>query len=64
MLKNHQYEQPYSRTYRITQVNTNGTVHLKFNAVMDTVNINCIHPFNTPNFNRGGECSMCHAQDR
>jgi hypothetical protein len=33
------YEQSYSRPYRITQVNTNGTVHLKINAVMDTVNI-------------------------
>ncbi len=31
MLKNNRankYEQPYSRPYRITQVNTNGTVHL------------------------------------
>jgi hypothetical protein len=42
------YEQPYSRPYRITQVNMIGTVHLKINAVMDTVNIQCIHPFKTP----------------
>jgi hypothetical protein len=47
MLENHRankYEQPYSRPYCITQVNMNGTVHLKINAVMDTVNIQCIHP--------------------
>jgi hypothetical protein len=40
MLENNRankYEQPYSRPYHITQVNTNGTVHLKINAVMDTV---------------------------
>jgi hypothetical protein len=64
MLKNNRtnkYEQPYSRPYCITQVDTmNGTVHLKINAVMDTVNIRRIHPFKTPNSNRGGgECSMC-----
>jgi hypothetical protein len=58
------YEQPYSGPYRITQVNTNGTVCLKINAVMDTVNIQCIHPFKTSNSNRGGECSMCRAKDR
>jgi hypothetical protein len=42
MLENNRankYEQPYSRPYRITQVNRNGTVHLKINAVTDTVNI-------------------------
>jgi ABC-type oligopeptide transport system substrate-binding subunit len=33
------YSGPYSGPYRITQVNTNGTVHLKINAVTDTVNI-------------------------
>jgi hypothetical protein len=33
------YEQPYSGPYRITQVNTNGTVCLKINAVTDTVKI-------------------------
>ena len=67
MLENNRankYEQPYCRPYRITQVNMNGTVHLKINAVMDTVNIRCIHPFKTPNSNRGGECSMRRAKDR
>jgi hypothetical protein len=60
MLENNRankYEQPYSRPYRITQVNTNWTVRLKINAVMDTVNIGCIHPFKTPNSNHGGKCS-------
>jgi hypothetical protein len=33
------YEQPYSGPYCITQVNTNGTVCLKINAVTDTVKI-------------------------
>jgi hypothetical protein len=67
MLENNRankYEQPYSGPYRITQVNTNGTVCLKINAVTDTVNIRCIHPFKTPNSNRGGECSMRQAKDR
>jgi hypothetical protein len=58
------YKQPYSRQYCITQVNTNKTVHPKINAVTDTVNIWCIHPFKTPNSNHGGECSMCWAKDR
>jgi hypothetical protein len=62
--KANKYEQLYSRPYRITQVNTNGTVHLKINAVTDTVNIQRIHPFKTPNSNRGGECSMSWARDR
>jgi hypothetical protein len=42
MLENNRankYEQPYSRPYCITQVNKNGTVRLKINAVMDAVNI-------------------------
>jgi hypothetical protein len=42
----------------------NGTVCLKINAVMDTVNIGHIHPFKTPNSNRGGKCSMRQARDR
>jgi hypothetical protein len=42
----------------------NGTVHLKINAVMDTANIWCIHPFKTPNSNHGGECSMHRAKDK
>jgi hypothetical protein len=67
MLENNRankYEQPYSRPYHITQVNTNRTVRLKINAVMDMVNIRCIHPFKTPNSSRGGECSMRRAKDR
>jgi hypothetical protein len=67
MLENNRankYEQPYSGPYHITQVNTNGTVHLKINAVMDTVNIRCIHPLKTPNSNRWGECNMRRARDR
>jgi hypothetical protein len=67
MLENNRankYEQPYSRPYHITQLNTNGTVHLKISAVTDTVNIQCIHPFKTPNSNRGGECNMRQARDR
>jgi hypothetical protein len=67
MLENNRankYEQPYSGPYHITQVNTNGTVCLKINAVMDTVNIQHIHPFKTPNANRGGKCSMHRAKDR
>jgi hypothetical protein len=47
------YEQPYSEPYRITQVNMHRNVHLKINAVTNTVNIQCIHPFKTPNSNRG-----------
>jgi hypothetical protein len=67
MLKNNRankYEQPHSRPYHITQVNTNGTVCLKINAVMDTVNIRRIHPFKTPNSNCWGKCSMRQARDR
>jgi len=67
MLENHRankYEQPYSGPYRIQQVNTNGTVRLKMKTVTDTVNIRRIHPFKTPNFNRGGECSMRRTKDR
>jgi hypothetical protein len=61
MLENNRankYEQLYSGPYHITQVNTNGTVILNINAVTDTVNIQCIHPFKTPNSNCEGECSM------
>jgi hypothetical protein len=65
MLENNRankYKQPYNGPYyHITQVNKNGTVLLKINAVTDTVNIQHIHPFKTPNSNRGGKCSMCRA---
>ena len=42
MLENHRvnkYEQPYKGPYLVMQINTNGTVHLKIGAVMDTMNI-------------------------
>ena len=66
MLENHcanKYEQPYKGPYLVMQVNTNGTVHLKIGAVMDTINIRCIHPCKmmSSNSNHGGECSMCHS---
>jgi hypothetical protein len=67
MLENNRankYEQPYSGPYHITQVNTNGTVRLKINAITDTVNIQRIPPFKTPNSNRGGKCNMRRARDR
>ena len=50
-------------TLLVTQVNTNGTVHLKIGAVMDTVNIRCIQPYKmmSSNSNHGGECSMRHS---
>ena len=62
MLENHhmnKYEKPYLSPYSITQVNTNGTVCLKMGAVMDTVNIQRIHPFRMSSSIRGGECNMC-----
>ena len=61
MLENHRankYEQPYKGPYMIHRVNTNGTVHLQMDSVMDTVNIRHIHPYKTSDSNRGGECSM------
>ena len=64
MLENHhanKYEQPYKSPYLVTQVNTNGTVHLEIGAVMDTINIRHIHPYRmmSSNSNHGGKCSMC-----
>ena len=66
MLENHRankYEQPYKGPYLVTQVNTNGTVHLKIGAVMDTMNIRCIHPYQmtSSKANHGGKCSMRHS---
>ena len=61
MLENHRankYEQPYKGPYIILKVNTNGSVRLRMGAVTDTVNIRRIHPFKSPNSNRGGECNM------
>ena len=66
MLENHRankYQQPYKGPYLVTQINTNGTVHLKIGAVTDTVNIRCIYPFKmtSSNANHWGKCSMCHS---
>ena len=66
MLEKHRankYEQPYKGPYLVTQVNTNGTVHLKIGGVMDTVNIRCIHPYKmmSSNSNHGGKCSVHHS---
>ena len=66
MFENHRankYKQLYKCPYLVMQVNTNGTVHLKIGAVMDTMNIRCIHPYKTTssNANHGGECSMRHS---
>ena len=66
MLENHhanKYEQLYKGPYLVMQVNTNGTVCLKIGAVMDTMNIRCIHTYKmiSSNSNHGGECSMCHS---
>ena len=38
-------ENPYDGPYKIVQVNTNGTVHLKKGAVTDTVNIRLLKPY-------------------
>ena len=53
----------FATTYLVTQVNTNGTVHLKIGAVMDTMNIRCIHPYQmtSSKANHGGKCSMHHS---
>ena len=67
MIENHRankYEQPYNGPYRITQVNTNGTVCLQMGAVTDTVNIRRIHPFKSSSSIRGGECNMRRSKDR
>ena len=66
MLENHhanKYEQPCKGPYLLMLVNTNGTVYLKIGAVIDTVNIRCIHPYKmmSSNANHGGKCSMHHS---
>ena len=66
MLENHhtnKYEQPYKGPYFVMQINTNGTAHLKIDAVTDTMNIRHIHLFQmmSSNTNHGGECSMRHS---
>jgi len=57
-------EEPFKGPYTILQVNTNGTVCLQMGAVIDTINIRRIHPFKSPDSNRGGECSMRQAKSR
>ena len=66
MSENHhvnKYEQLCKGPYPIMQDNTNGTVHLKIGAVMDTANIRHIHPYKmmSSNANHGGKCSMHHS---
>ena len=66
MLEKHctnKYEQLYKGPYLVTQVNINETVDLKIGAVMDTMNIRCIHPYKTTssNANHGGKRSMRHS---
>jgi hypothetical protein len=47
------------------QVNDNGTVHLKVNAVEDTYNIRRIIPCHTdPDPDLGGECNMQTAKNK
>lgn len=38
-------ENPYDGPYTIVQVNTNGTVRLRMDAVTDTVNIRLLKPY-------------------
>ena len=53
------YESPYHGPFVIMQVNDNGTVCLKVNAVEDTYNIRRIIPYHTsPDPDHGGECNM------
>jgi hypothetical protein len=47
MLENNRankYEQPYSGPYCITEVNMNGTVHLKSNAIMERYSKHTSYP--------------------
>ena len=49
----------------IMQVNDNGTVRLKVNAVEDTYNIRRIIPYHTaPDPDHGGECNMRTAKNK
>ena len=63
VLENHcmnKYEQPYKGHYLIMQVNTNGTVWLETGAVMDTVNIRCIHQYKMMSSNAShGASAVC-----
>ena len=40
------YERPYDGPYKLTKVNSNGTVRLKQGAVESTINIRQIIPYN------------------
>jgi hypothetical protein len=47
------------------QVNDNGTVHLKVNAVEDTYNIRRRIPYHmAPDPDHGGECNMWTAKNK
>ena len=59
------YESPYHGPFLIMQVNDNGTVRLKVNAVEDTYNIRRIIPYHTsPDPDHGGECNMRTSKKR
>ena len=59
------YESPYIGPLDIMQVNDNGTVRLKVNAVEDTYNIRRIIPYHTaPDPDHGGECNMRTAKNK
>ena len=59
------YESPYLGPLNIIQVNDNGTVRLKVNAVEDTYNIRRIIPYHTaPDPDHGGECNMRTAKNK
>jgi hypothetical protein len=59
------YESLYIGPWDIIQVNDNGTVRLKVNAVEDTYNIRSIIPYHTaPDPDHGGDCNMRTAKHK
>jgi hypothetical protein len=59
------YESPYQGPFVIMQVNDNGTICLKVNAVEDTYNIRRIIPYHTsPDPDHGGECNVRTSKKR
>jgi hypothetical protein len=52
------YETPYSGPHNITKVFMNGTVRLQRGAVLETVNIRRLIPYQPPSSIHGGECNM------
>jgi hypothetical protein len=59
------YESLYIGQLDIMQVNENGTVHLKANAVENTYNIRRIIPYHiAPDPDHGGECNMRTAKNK